>query len=174
LGTGGKTLPHEKLKHLELKRLPLDGGIMFENEIITCLEQKVILLTKVLDLTKQIQVRSRQDDIKLDNFLELRGSFMQRVKKCDDLFSKLTEQMPPEQQERMMRILNSAIAEQDSTKEELLILALSKKCNTLLQRTDSLNTSAYEAIKEQWESVKEKLYQLRKEGKTPSMFFNHH
>jgi hypothetical protein len=146
---------------------------MPNNEIITCLEQKVILLTKVLDLTKQIQVRSRQPEIDLENFLEQRGSFMKRVQKCTDLVSSLTKQMPLEQQERLTRLFHFAVTEEGCNEEELLILTLSQKCAALLQQTASLDRSAYNAIKKQSDDAREKLSQLRKEGKSPSMFYNH-
>ena len=147
---------------------------MSNNQIIACLEQKVILLTKVLDLTKQIQVRSKQPDIDLEDFLEQRGSYMVRVQKCSDLISSLTKQMPLGQQERMMLILNFKVSEADCGEEELLILTLSQNSSALLQRTASLDRSAYESIKRQYDDTRDKLNQLRKQGKTPSMFSAHH
>ena len=147
---------------------------MANNEIVICLEQKVILLTKVLDLTKQIQVRSRQPDIELDDFLDQRASYMKRVHKCNELISSITEQFPLEQQERIERVLNSEVSEKECLEDELLILTLTKKSILLLQRTASIDKSAYEAIREQYNTVRDKLNQLRKEGKTPFMFSNFH
>ena len=146
---------------------------MPDNQIIACLEQKVILMTKVLDLTKQIQVRSKQPDIDLEDFLNQRASYMKRVQKCSDLISSLTKQLSPEQQKRMMQILNSTVSEEDCDGEELTILTLTQNISALFQRTASLDKSAYEAIKNQYNLVREKLNQLRKEGKTPSMFSTH-
>jgi len=143
---------------------------MANDEIVVCLEQKVILLTKVLDLTKQIQVRSKQSDIELDDFLEQRASYMKRVHKCNDLISSITEQIPPNEQKRFNQVLNSEIPEKECNDDELLVLDLTKKSTQLLQRTAFLDKSAYEAIKAQYNSVRDKLNQLRKEGKTPSMF----
>jgi len=147
---------------------------MANDEIVICLEQKVILLTKVLDLTKQIQVRSRQPDIELDDFLDQRASYMKRVHKCNELISSITEQFPLEQQERIERVLNSEVSEKECLEDELLILTLTKKSILLLQRTASIDKSAYEAIREQYNTVRDKLNQLRKEGKTPFMFSNFH
>jgi hypothetical protein len=145
---------------------------MADNQMITCLEQKVILLTKVLDLTKQIQVRCKQPEIELDDFLEQRVPYMKRVQKCNDLISALTKQMPLEKQNRMTQLLNAEIIEKDCEEEELLILILSKNCRTIMSRIASLDKSANELIKKQYGAVREKLAELRKEGKKPTMLFH--
>ena len=56
---------------------------MSTDNIIACLDQKVILLTQIWDLTKQIELRCMQDDIQLDDFLEQRGMFIARINKCN-------------------------------------------------------------------------------------------
>lgn len=145
---------------------------MPNNEIITCLEQKEILLKRVMDLTKQIEVRTRQPDIILDDLLEQRVPYMKRVQKCDRLIASNIEQLEPEQQTRMKQVLNCEIPEAQCDAEELCIMKLVKSCNQILQRINVLNKSSYDAIKRQYDFVRDKLAELRKKGKTPNMFHN--
>jgi hypothetical protein len=143
---------------------------MPNSEIITCLEQKEVLLKRVMDLTKQIEVRTRQPDIDLEDFLEQRVPYMKRVQKCDQLIASNIKQMEPKQQTRMKQILNYEIPESQCSEEELGILKLAKSCDKLLQRINTLNKSSYDAMKRQYDFVREKLAELRKQGKTPNMF----
>ncbi len=145
---------------------------MPNSEIITCLEQKEVLLAKVMDLTKQIEVRTRQPEINLDDFLEQRVPYMKRVQKCDQLIASNVEQLEPEQQVRMKQVLDYEIPEAQCSEEELCIMKLRKSCDHLLQRINVLNKSSYDEIKKQYDFAREKLIQLRKEGKTPNMFHN--
>lgn len=139
-------------------------------EIATCLEQKKILLTKVMNLTKQIQVRSRQEEIDLEDFLEQRVPYMERAKKCDDLISHMIQQFAPEEQERIVKILKGEIPEEECAEEELAVLRLSAECKKTFERIVFFNDSAYKAIHQQYESTRIRLNQLRKDEKRPSMF----
>lgn len=145
---------------------------MPNSEIITCLEQKEVLLKKVMDLTKQIEVRTRQPEVNLDDFLEQRVPYMKRVQKCNWFIASNLKQLEPEQQVRMKQILDYEISEDQCIEEELCIMKLAKNCDHLLQRINVLNKSSYDEIKRQYDFAREKLIQLRKEGKTPNMFHN--
>ncbi len=142
------------------------------NEIITCLEQKVILLTQILNLTKQIEVRSKEPDIQLDDFLEQRGAYIVRVNKCDSLILNLTEEMPPEQQERLARVLHAEVPEKDCSEEELPLLKLSNDCTSLLQRAAVIDKSARDAIQMQCDDLRGKINQSRKNSNHQTMYGN--
>ncbi len=143
---------------------------MFSEEIKACLEQKVILLTQILNLTKQIEVRCNEPAVELEHFLDQRGSLMQRVDKCDDLMHSCIAQMPPVQQSRVTSILNQNIEEKDCSEEERSVLLLADQCNTLFQRAAALDQSANDALKKQYEDVKDKLKEIRKADKGQGMF----
>lgn len=143
-------------------------------EILTCLEQKVILLTEILNLTKQIEVRSKENDIELDNFLDQRGIYIVRVNKCDDLILSLSKSLPLEQQARLQQILHAEYSEKECSKEELPLLKLSKECTELLQRAAVLDKSARDAIQEQCNELREKINTTRKNGNQQTMYNNIH
>ncbi len=139
-------------------------------EIAACLEQKKILLTKVMNLTKQIQVRSRQEEIDLEDFLEQRVPYMERAKKCDDLIAHIIQQFSPEEQERISKIQMGEIPEEECAEEELTVFRLSSECKKTFDRILFFNDSAYKSIQQQYESTRIRLNQLRKDEKRPSMF----
>ena len=143
-------------------------------EILTCLEQKVILLTEILNLTKQIEVRSKENDIELDNFLDQRGIYIVRVNKCDDLILSLSKSLPLEQQTRLQQILHAEYSEDECSKEELPLLKLSIECTELLQRTAVIDKSARDAIQEQCNELREKINLTRKNGNQQTMYNNIH
>ncbi len=145
---------------------------MFNEEILTCLEQKKILLTQILNLTKQIEVRCNEPEVELEHFLDQRGALMKRVDMCNNLIDSKIVQMPPEQQSRAAFILNGTSDENDCNPEELSVLQLVNQCDTLFHRAAALDQSANDAIKRQHSEVKEKLKQLRKFGKGQDMFQN--
>lgn len=143
---------------------------MFNEAIMTCLEQKVILMTHILDITKQIEVRCNEPEVKLEHLLDQRQDLMQRVNKCDSLIHSLTGQLPAEQQNRVLDLLNRTIDDCDS--EEQKALELVRRCNSIFQRAGSLDRSANEAIKKQYDDAKDHLRQLRKDGKGQNLFYN--
>ncbi len=143
---------------------------MFSEEIRICLEQKSILLTQILNLTKQIEVRSNEPEIKLEHFLDQRSGLMQRVDKCNHLIAFQLSQLPEEEQVRVCSVLDLTAKESDCTEEEKAALKLVKKCDSLYRRAAALNQSANNALKRQYETVKGKIKELHSAGKSQSMF----
>nr|WP_319488387.1 hypothetical protein [uncultured Caproiciproducens sp.] len=146
---------------------------MSAENMIACLDQKVILLTQIWDLTKQIEIRCTQVDIQLDNFLEQRGALIKRVNKCSNLIAHLTNDLPMEQKERMTQLLQMNVAEEGcNSEDELLILKLSKDCKTILQKAGVLDQSARNKIQEQCEVLRVKINQERKTEGNQNMYRN--
>lgn len=141
-------------------------------EIVTCLEQKVILLTEILNLTKQIEVRSKELDIEMDNFLDQRGAYIVRVNKCDDLILHLSKELSVEQQNRLQQILHAELSEKECSEEELALLQLSKDCTTLLQKAAVIDKSARDAIQEQCNELRVKINQTRNTDSKQTMYNN--
>lgn len=141
--------------------------------ILACLDQKVILLTQIWDLTKQIEIRCMQDDIQLDDFLEQRGIFIARVNKCNDLIDRLTKELPAEQQERITQLLQRKLEDDDcKNKEEQRVLMLSKECRAILQKASVLDHSARAKIRKQCDDLREKINQERRTEDHDGMFQN--
>lgn len=146
---------------------------MSTENIIACLDQKVILLTQIWDLTKQIELRCMQDDIQLDGLLEQRGVFIERINKCNDLIDRLTAELPPEQRERMTKLLKGNVTQADcGSEEERHILELSKKYHFILQKAAVLDQSARDKLRKQCDELREKINQGRRSEGQDGMFQN--
>lgn len=147
---------------------------MFSNEIMVCLEQKEILLTQILNLTKQIEVRCNEPEVELEHFLDQRSLLMQRVDKCNDVIAHQLSELTPAQQSRSKLLLALKIDKQDCSDEERAALELVARCNSLFQRAAVLNKSANDEMQQQYKEVKEKIKQTHKVGKGQNMFQNLH
>lgn len=146
---------------------------MSTENIIACLDQKIILLTQIWDLTKQIETRCMQADIELDNFLEQRGVFITRINKCNDLIARLTQELPPEQQERMAQLLQTEVAEDNcGSEEERHILQLSRECQAILHKAAVLDQSARNKIQAQCDDLREKINQERRTENHENIYNN--
>lgn len=145
---------------------------MFCEEIMTCLEQKVILMTQILNITKQIEVRCNEPEVNLEHLLDQRGSLIQRAKKCDGLVFSLTDQLPPEQKDRIKSILSRTA--QNLGEDEQKASKLVEKADSLYQQAAALDQSANEAIQRQYDDTKSKLRELRKKGKGSNLFLDNH
>lgn len=144
---------------------------MFSREIMICLEQKSILLTDILNLTKQIEVRCREPEIELEHLLEQRGSLMERVEKCSLLLKSLAGQLPSSQQPRALSILDCSMEDKTSCdEEEQKALQLSIQCRSLFQRAAALDRSARESVQSQYEDTALQLKRLRGNGTGTELF----
>ena len=74
---------------------------------LTCIEQKNILLTSLLNLTKQIEVQANQDEFNLNELLLKRQIFIDRTIKCDEIIKQQIKSFSAEQRELCEAILSS-------------------------------------------------------------------
>lgn len=142
---------------------------MFSKEIMACLEQKVILMTQILNITKQIEVQCKQPEVNLENLLDTRGDLMERTKKCDHFIRVLAQQLDDDQKERIQQILNGSAV--DCSEEEQRAMDLVQQCSSLFDRAAILDRAANEAIKQKYEETKRILIDLKKSGKEHDLFY---
>ncbi|HEX2985432.1 MAG TPA: hypothetical protein VHO71_01295 [Caproiciproducens sp.] len=145
---------------------------MFKQEIMVCLEQKKILLTHILNITKQIEVRCKEEEVALEHLLEQRKSFMDRVTLCNHMIQNHLCDIPTEQRLRIELILDGKIAEADCDADELPALKLVNENAALFQTAAELDKSANEAIRKQYAETRDKLKELRHTGKGNEVFFH--
>lgn len=82
-----------------MKERKMDCGDL----LLSCMEQKIILLTKTSDLTKQMEVRSKQEDIEMGDLAAQRQVFIDRLKKCESVIASCIDGLPEEQRERQKK-----------------------------------------------------------------------
>lgn len=136
-----------------------------EDFLPDCMEQKLILLTKISDITKQIEVRSRQKEISLGDLADQRQLYINRLKKCQQMIESACQCLPPERQERRRQILSGRFAEEDCTAEEAKLLVLGKKCRVVRQETLSMDAEARERLQKECDRLQKLLHSARKSSK---------
>ena len=141
------------------------------NQIIICLEQKEILLTKIMNLTKQIEVRCRQETISLENLFEQRDAFMKRVDKCDCLIANQINQLPLECQAQLRPLLLAKDEMSPCTEEEQRILQLAKSCFHIKQKALAIDQSANVLLKKRCDQIKEKINAISQKSNYTTMFY---
>lgn len=145
---------------------------MFSKEILLCLEQKEILLTEILNLTKQIEVRCSEPEIDLDHLLEQRAPLIIRVEKCDRLIQNLVCELPEGEQSMAKSILSRSCDEDGLAEDQQKALRLAEHCETLFRRAAALHQFATESLKKRRDEVQEKLKQIRKPVNSQEMFYS--
>lgn len=145
---------------------------MFSKEILLCLEQKEILLTEILNLTKQIEVRCSEPEITLDHLLEQRAPLIVRAEKCDRLIQSLVRELPESEQSAVKSILGRSCDGNGLDEDQQKALRLAEHCKVLFRRAAALHQFATENLKKRRDEVQEKLKQLRKPANPQEMFYS--
>jgi hypothetical protein len=111
-----------------------------ESVLRKCMEQKLLLLTKIANLTKQMEVQSRQKEIEIGDLPEQRQIYIGRLKKCEAIIQNACCMLPVENQERSKAILSGKATQEGCTAEETEFLQCSIKCRGLLQNILSMDS----------------------------------
>lgn len=142
-------------------------------QIILCIQQKLVLMTNILNLSKQIEVRCSQPEIELGNLLKERKVYMDRIDKCNTLLSKLTAELPFEEKERLKQLLGGKAEQAGCSEEELSILQSTQKYNDYLQQAIALDKNASKFMQKQCDELRVTINQQRKAQENTSMYKIH-
>lgn len=135
---------------------------MSMDTIVSCLEQKNLLMTHLLNLTKQIEVQASQEEIVIDEILAKRTDFMKRIDKCNALIQSTINNMESPEKEHLDALIanpNDSICDNETDQN---IVALCLKYKELLVRTVEIDTKANELMQQRHEEIKNKLNSIRK------------
>jgi uncharacterized protein YegL len=139
--------------------------------IIVCLEQKKIFIKDILDITKQIEVQSRQEKMEMDDLVTQRQTRIDRLKKCDNLIDEKVKTLDKNQREKWEKlVVGKADGFDNDDEQKAFALMLSTK--EMLERINTLDNKAKENLQEQYEEAKRQLAELRKNTSNSSDIFN--
>ncbi len=127
-----------------------------------CMEQELILLTKISDITKQIEVQSRQDNMNFDGLAESRQIYVDRLKKCRKLIETACRQLPEDQRERRKKIISGRFPKEECTSEEAKLLELGEKSDTVLRETLALDQEARGRLQRECDRLQKMVHTSRK------------
>lgn len=126
------------------------------------MNQGLVLLTKISDITKQIEVQSRQENMRLDGLAESRQVYIDRLKKCRKLIETACRQLPEEQRERRKKIISGRFPKEECTPEEVTLLELGKKTNALLRETLAVDKEARVRLQRECDRLQKLVHASRK------------
>ena len=133
---------------------------MENDTLLTCLRQRVILMTGILDLTKQMEVQSKQNIPQMDDLLRQRQACMDRIDKCNALIQKEAASLQLDGYASLPHLL-AGDAEQAVSDEDFEICSLVQTNRELLHSTITIDANAVQRIQEQKEFMRGKVNNLR-------------
>lgn len=141
-----------------MKEEKMDSGEL----LLSCMKQKLILLTKVSNLTKQMEVCSRQTEIKMGDLAGQRQVFLDRLKKCESVIASCNTALPGEQQKRQKKILSGDFPKEECSASENELLGYAVKCRDLLRYILSMDKEVRERLQNECNRLQELLHNARK------------
>ncbi|NCC86419.1 MAG: hypothetical protein EOM05_00935 [Clostridia bacterium] len=139
--------------------------------VIICLEQKKIIITEILDVTKQIEVQSVQEDVQIDNLIEQRQVKIQRIKKCDELIKEKLKILDVEEKENWDKIVKCDECSLNND-DEKNAFKLAGEIKAIFIRVAKLDKKAKENLQMQYEEAKSNMATLRKNTASPTNMFS--
>ena len=115
----------------------------------------------MLNITKEIEVQSMNEDMFLDDLLARRGNCIERYERCNALIKQQAERIKSND-ENYFNILTRALLGEDTGDDNLAELTeLAIKGQELFERTKKINEQAQKNLLEQREKMKEELSNFR-------------
>ena len=115
----------------------------------------------ILDITKQIEVQSRQEEMEMEDLVTQRQTRIDRLKKCDNLIDEKVKTLDKNQREKWEKlVVGKADGFDNGDEQKAFALMLSTK--EMLERINTLDNKAKENLQEQYEEAKRQLQSLEK------------
>lgn len=143
---------------------------MTNEQIALCVQQKLILMTNILNLSKEIEVKCSQPEIELNDLLQKRKNFMDRIDMCNALLMKITDELQPEEKRHIKQVLDGKAEKTACGDDELPILQAAQMYNDYLQQAILLDKNSSQFMRKQYEEMKTVINQQRKRHGNTSMY----
>ncbi len=135
-----------------------------------CLEQKNIFMTNIVNFTKQLEVKSQQEEIDFEDILSKRKENMDRIDKCNVMIQDKLKDFPLEKQQLITDIING-ITPAEQCQDEFVVLAeLAANYRSMLNQALSLDKSATISATNRYHDLKGKLSELRNPGSQQNLY----
>jgi hypothetical protein len=143
-------------------------------ELQNCLKQKEILLTRIYNLSRQIEVESMaQNDSTPTQTILQRQVFLDRLKKCSVLIFRLCKQLPPAEQIRVKKVLAADLPKSECTAAEAETLEREANCRFLLRKICASDSNSKKQLKKECDRLKRQVNSSRSKGNQNSLFPNY-
>jgi len=127
--------------------------------IILCLEQKLQLATEIMNCTKQIEVKLRQEEVDIVELLKRRDGYRERLIKCDALLEKSIQALPLPDQGTVSGVLKRTVSPPEG--ELAGLAALQEQFLERIRQAETYNREAISAAESGRETVKKRLDKIK-------------
>ncbi|MVB09760.1 hypothetical protein CAFE_04250 [Caprobacter fermentans] len=142
-------------------------------ELLACVDQKEVLLTRIFNLARQIEVVCCEPEHPAPTALiQQRQVFLERLKKCADRVSFLIGRMPAPDQERVSGVLSGRVSKQECSEQEQLLRDRETRCRSLLRGALASDAESARQMKKERDRLQKLVNDSRGKGRETSPFSN--
>lgn len=142
-------------------------------ELLACLNQKKVLLTRLLNLSRQIEVQCAHREPEAPfSLIQQRQVYLDRLKKCADRITLLLEGLPPEERERIRSVLSGRLPKDRCKTEETGAMQSEVECRSLLRGISASDTESKKQMKKECDRLQKLVNDSRGKGRKNSLFSN--
>ena len=134
--------------------------------IVTCLQQKIVIMKNILDITKEIEVQANQPELALGDLLVTRENWIERVDKCDRLIQQELSSLP----EETIAQWDCLLTDKPCSLEEEDIRQMVAEFRGYLQRVLEIDKRTMVVLNEQKNKMKIELSQPQKQPGMDTLF----
>lgn len=141
--------------------------IMPYNKLLECLKQKVILLTCISDLSRQIEKQCSLPNpgIEIAGLLQRRQIYIDRLKRCNSLIKKLLDDLSPDEQPRIRSAMSPGFQKEGCSETELELYNLEARCRSLLSHISSMDSESISRVQKERDHLKKMMDRSRRNNK---------
>ena len=135
---------------------------MINDKIKICLVQKKILLINIFNLTKQLEARSMQPNIRYEDLPQQRQVYIDRLEKCEKLLSAYIDGIPAGENSRVEKILSGDIRQCECTADEQDYCKYGTQIRSLLNGIVAMDNEILRNTKKERDKQQKRIKHLRK------------
>lgn len=101
------------------------------DKLILCFQQKNLFITNILNITKQLEIKTENEEVDFEDLLEKRGEFMSRIDKCTALEKATISSLDEDEKDAIKNILSFKECNHENGRLECLSSLVLTYDNTL-------------------------------------------
>lgn len=147
---------------------------MTMEDLKACLIQKQVLLTRLVNLSRQIETQcAREEPTDPSSLILQRKVYLDRLKKCADRITLLLKQIPPEERKRVDSVLSGHLPEALCNAEEAEVMKRETSCRALLREISASDTESRKYMKKECDRLQKLVNDSRGKGEQLSPLFRY-
>lgn len=140
-------------------------------ELQVCVHQKQIFLTRLADLSQQVETQCcRPEPSDPSPLLRQRQVYLDRLKKCTDRISALLRKLSPEEHGRMDAVFSANLPKSQCSPVEMEIMEKERECRSLLSEISASDAESARQMKRECDRLQKLVNDSRSKGKKDSLF----